>query len=89
MRTLELYEVSSLADKKACCKVGGHAKQIAATSVDAARKEARRIVEDMGYKVRSINFTTNGNVRVVATKDAQHPAHVIGGRVFRRPTRRR
>lgn len=90
-RNIEIYEFEMVPDKLGgqtvkVEKMKGPDKQVGEKGVDEALKKAREIVAGMKLKIRSINMTTNGAIRVVVHKQgARRGAARMGGLVYRRP----
>lgn len=91
-RNIEIYEFEMVPDVRGYGqtvkveKMKGPDKQISEQGVDEALLKAREIVAGMKLKIRSINMTTNGAIRVVVHKPgARRAASRQGGMVYRRP----
>lgn len=94
MRNIEIHEFEMVPDPSGhgqvvkVEKMKGPTKQIAERGIDEALKRAREIVTGMQLKIRSINITTNGAIRVVVHKPgARRGTSRMGGLVYRRPPR--
>lgn len=88
MRTVEIYEYSyDATNRKGSCIHRNNIK-IQSKSVDADRKAVKKMMQASGDKVKTINFTTNGKIKVVIHPSEKRQASVISGRVFKRPKNR-